>query len=415
MIDVYLLRIMRNKSDYLKLISAVPPSIDAKTRAILSDYGKYFDLFTDQTKVDMNLFLPQFKLWHTGLTDEQFLMYKGVLINAAKPVSEDIRAGIANQLNELQLGTTLANIAARFDDGDVEDIFGKVDAAQERFKLNRGANEVQFLDMEDIEYFYDDLTVTGLNYRLSCLRECMRPLIPGDFGIWAGRPGTGKTALAISEVTHMAPQLDDDQIVLWLNNESTKEKLGPRLYQAALGMDLTTLKKNRREDNIAAYRKHMGFTGRIKVVDCHGWNIGQVVRLMDDYNVGIVVFDMIDHLTGFGTEARTDLALEEMYKWGRELCVRFKCTGIALCQSSDPAEGMLFPPKNMLKDSRTGKQGACDYMIMVGMSPDINLAGQRFISIPKTKLNMDGCPADPRATVNFNGDMSRYDDVPIGE
>ena len=52
-------------------------------------------------------------------------------------------------------------------------------------------------------------------------------------------------------------------------------------------------------------------------------------------------------------------------------------------------------------------------MIMVGASNDPNLAGLRYIGMPKNKLRREGAAGDPRATVNFKPEIARYDDVPI--
>ena len=135
---------------------------------------------------------------------------------------------------------------------------------------------------------------------------------------------------------------------------------------------------------------------------------------MDDFSPGGVIYDMIDHIKGFGGEARTDLMREEMYKWAREKCVKHDCIGLATSQISADGEGLQFPNMSMLKDSKTGKQGACDALIMIGKSNDEGLQGQRFIGLPKNKLRRDGKAGDPRATVLFNPSIARYEDVPIG-
>jgi len=65
---------------------------------------------------------------------------------------------------------------------------------------------------------------------------------------------------------------------------------------------------------------------------------------------------------------------------------------------------------SMLKDSKTGKQGAVDFQVMIGRS---NLGGEevRGIGIPKNKLRREGMQGDPRAEVIFNGNTSRFTDA----
>jgi replicative DNA helicase len=123
---------------------------------------------------------------------------------------------------------------------------------------------------------------------------------------------------------------------------------------------------------------------------------------------------MIDNIRGFGDMARTDLMLEEMYKWARERSVKYDCIGLATSQISNDGDGMQFPTLGMLKDSKTGKQGACDFQLMIGASNDPGLAGSRFISLPKNKLRRPDGASDPRAEVVFDAVRARYRDIPVG-
>ena len=106
-----------------------------------------------------------------------------------------------------------------------------------------------------------------------------------------------------------------------------------------------------------------------------------------------------------------DLALEEMYKWGREIAVKYDIVGLATSQISNEGDGLQFPTMGMLKDSKTGKQGACDFQLMIGSSNDPMLQNFRYIGLPKNKLRREGGRSDPRATVKFNHGTARYEDI----
>ena len=104
---------------------------------------------------------------------------------------------------------------------------------------------------------------------------------------------------------------------------------------------------------------------------------------------------MIDNIefTHIKSDDRTDQALEKMYQWARVLGVKYHFPVIATSQISAEAEqnrnSMMWPSQGMLKDSKTGKQGAADLIIMIGRSDDITSAAvrnARFISTPKNKL-----------------------------
>jgi replicative DNA helicase len=138
-------------------------------------------------------------------------------------------------------------------------------------------------------------------------------------------------------------------------------------------------------------------------------HVGQVDAMIDAANAGIIVYDMIDKIRGFDMNGgRTDERLEEMYDWGRNTAVKYESVGLASSQISNEGDGLQFPSLGMLKDSKTGKQGACDFQIMIGASNDAGLQGYRFIGMPKNKIKREGAQGDPRATVLFDGERARY-------
>jgi len=149
------------------------------------------------------------------------------------------------------------------------------------------------------------------------------------------------------------------------------------------------------------------------VVNIHGRDAFTVEQIIDRNNAAVVVYDMIDHIRGFGDMPRTDLQLEEMYKWARVVSVEHEVIGLATSQISNEGDGLLYPTLGMLKDSKTGKQGACDFMLMIGASNDPGMQGVRYMGMPKNKLRRPGGPADPRATVNYDPQRVRYTDIPI--
>jgi len=67
----------------------------------------------------------------------------------------------------------------------------------------------------------------------------------------------------------------------------------------------------------------------------------------------------------------------------------------------------------MLKDSKTGKQGACDFQLMIGSVDDPMMRMARFIGLPKNKLRLPDGPSSPDAEVIFDAIRSRYKDIAI--
>jgi replicative DNA helicase len=417
MLDVVLLQIMKYRKEFQRLMRTVPvASIDPKTKALLDDFGKYFEKF-DHDRIDLAVFTPRFRQWHPSLTEEQFNSYKGILRQVDQDVDENTRDGILRDLYELSLGTNIANLVTKYDAGDlVMPLSDYISAELDAFKLNVGMKEVKWDDTDILDLLQEDINQDGIKWRLNILNEHMRPMVPGDFGIVAGRPDKGKTSFMSSEVTFMAAQLADDKNVLWLNNEGPSGRIRKRLYQSALGLSIRELVEMA-EDPVAlkqAYIDAVGRADKIRVVNIHGAHVGQVEAIIENSNPGIIIYDMIDNIKGFGGEARTDLQLEEMYKWARERCVKYECIGIAASQISNEGDGMQFPTLGMLKDSKTGKQGACDFQLMIGASNDLNLQYSRFIGLPKNKLRREDMPGDPHAEVTFKPNIARFEDLEYG-
>ena len=136
---------------------------------------------------------------------------------------------------------------------------------------------------------------------------------------------------------------------------------------------------------------------------------GQVERILKSSSPGIAVGDMLDHIKYAGGDTRTDLMLEEKYKWWRDCCVRYEFAGFASSQISADGEGMRFPPLDALKDSKTGKQGACDFQLMIGTSSAT--PSYRYLSLPKNKLRREGSSSTCQEQVKFNPEIARYEDL----
>ena len=160
------------------------------------------------------------------------------------------------------------------------------------------------------------------------------------------------------------------------------------------------------------YAAAVGRPDALKILDVHDWWSYEVEDAIKQLNPAIVLFDMVDNIK-FGGEVgnngqRTDQLLEAMYQWARVLGVKYGCAVLATSQISADGDGVPYPTLSMLKDSKTGKQGAADFIITLGASNDPILASSRFIGCTKNKLAREGGPRDPRCEVVFDGIRGRY-------
>lgn len=414
MLDIILLRILKYQEDHTKLIKSIPlATLDDKTKTIIAGFTKYFGMFPEHVKVDLQVFIPRFRSWHSSMDEETFNVYVSIFKNIIPDVDPNTRLGIVNDLYEADTAMRIANLCMQYEDGSLDaPLPDLISSIIDTYKLNVSNGELKWNTTDIGDLLQEDLNNDGLKWRLRSLNECMRPLRPGDFGIIAGRPDKGKTTFLSSEVTFLASQLPPDRNVVWLNNEGLSDRIKKRLYQSALGLSVTELIELNKQGKLRdLYTKAIGRLDRIRIYDIHGMHVGQVESILQQDNPGVILYDMIDNIRGFGNESRLDSQLEAMYQWGRERSVKYNAVGLATSQISADGDGLQFPTLSMLKDSKTGKQGACDFQLMIGASNDVNLDSVRYLSLPKNKLRRDDGRSDPRAEVNFRPIQGRYEDI----
>lgn len=424
-LDMTLLRVLKRRQDYENLHRLIPDRVlDPATESIIKDYGTWFKENAAAQVIDFDSFGLWLKLSHPSLADEKLALINAQLKRARSDVEPDVRAGIVERLVAAQTAKQLEDLVTSFDGG--EDIqFGQnLRAIIDRYE-ERVARQVKtpFVTVDIDDLLDEEENDDGIKWRLGVLNEYMRPLRPGDFGCVAMRPGGGKTSFFTSEITFMAPQCPDGRGVFWFNNEGPGRRIVGRCWQSALGMTFEEIGALRAKSKMAhkqAYASAIGGSDRIKVLDVHDAFSGEIEDIIREHNPYIIVLDMVDNIR-FGGELanggqRTDQVLEAMYQWARVLGVKHDCIVLCTSQLSGDAEGLTRPGLSMLKDSKTGKQGALDFLIAIGKSNDPLLAKSRFINIPKTKLNRAGKAGDPCGyEVIIDEDRGRYlmpDEVP---
>lgn len=419
--DLTLLRIMRFKEKFKAIVPALPnAALDEKTLFLLKEYRAYFGQFPEMEEITADAWKTFFETFrHKDLGHEERATYRAIMTSAFEPVSEAIEQGIMRRVYELAFATRLANIADDYNNGKEIDLKSLVQREFDGFKLDvNTTDDVSTSWVRDSigDLLGEEERDDGIRFRLDCLNWSMRPMRPGDFGIIAGRPDRGKTTFLASECTFWANQLPEDRPIVWLNNEGPGKRIIPRLYQAALGLTMPELiEMNKAGTLVQAYSDAVGGLDRIRIIDIHGMNVGQVDSILDYHNPGLVIIDMVDHIRMETGESRTDRVLEELYKHYREQAVVRECIVVATSQISADGEGLLFPGQHMLKDSKTGKQGACDFILMIGASSDPNLGGIRGIGLEKNKLTRAGRPNNPRAEVAYLPQKARYIDGGLPE
>lgn len=424
-LDMTLLRIVRKRVDYDKIIRSIPTDVlDERTRIILKDFGKFFKEYEDVEQIDYEPFWLWFKMFaHPKLSKESLEIYGQLLQGIEVDVAPGLKDGLMSRLVAADTANALLKMVERYNEGDEIDLASGLRDIVEQYENDTNRKVKQPWVQDDIEdLLQDDMHDTGLHWRLPCLNESLRPLRPGDFVIVAARPDVGKTTFFTDNLSYMAAQVDklypgEGRTILWFNNEGLGKRIKTRLYQSALDASIGDLLDKQKKGTIRQDYADIVAEGNleransiIRIMDVHDFWNHEVEDIIRAANPALIVFDMIDNIK-FGGGAnnngqRTDQLLEAMYQWGRVLGVKHDCAVMATSQISADGENMQYPMLGMLKDSKTGKQGAADVIITIGYQADFPDA--RFIGTTKNKLAREGAPKSPRCEVVFDGTHGRY-------
>lgn len=423
--ELTLLRLGMRRNSHNKLYSVIPKDVLTGNATLLWEaQHKFFSQFDVAEITD----LGAWKTWVRDVrmaanNDEDQKDLIGMVINKlGGPVDETLVPALTNNYLQQALSLEVMTAIEKWQDPDNDaDLDELVVAATDRFKDLLERTVASPIEDTPIDQLYaEDETDYGFRWRLQELRQSMRRLRPGDAIVWAARPDRGKTTTMASEVSFMIPQLDEvypgeNKTFIWFNNEGDSKSIRRRMYQAILGIKQSEMMELHKAGKLlAALHDAVGgehIFKRILIMSIHGYSSTQVMRLIKEHNPGLVVFDMVDNIrfNGLSTNGgtRTDQMLEEMYKWARDAAIMERFAVIESSQISGDGENMQFPLMSMLKDSKTGKQGACDAILMWGEQSG-NVAG-RYLGLPKNKLCLEGQPMNPKVECWFRPDIARID------
>jgi len=422
-LDTTLLQVLKHRKQYERLHRTVNTrSIDPRTKVILKDFGKYFEEAEDCEVIPLT---GEFFTWftmvaHRTLSDEDRAIYRRMFSEVEKEPSQAVKDMLVSSLLEADLAVKLADAVAAYTDEQEIDLPTVLRHTIEQYDLDVKRKVKLPMVEAGPELFEDDTNNTGFRWRWLCLNESMRPLRPGDFGLLAGRPDKGKSTAISDNITFMAQQIPEvygpgsGRSILWLNNEGPGSRILKRCVQSALGLPTSRLVEKQKDGSLwKDYAEALGGDQHaIKVFNIHGMKSWQVEEILRQVKPALVVFDMIDNVNFDGAVInggqRTDQLLEGMYQWARELAVRFECPIIATSQISADGDGLAYPTLSMLKDSKTGKQGAADFIITIGAKNEPGFEALRFVGLTKNKLEIEGKPKSPKAELILDGPAGRY-------
>lgn len=416
--DALILQALTDKARYRALRDAVPVSmLSPESQTVLAWYPLYFQAYPEHERIDWAAMDALVKL-RSGYNAEQMAIMRHALAQAAAPVDEVAVKGVVNSLYERDFSGRAAALIARYQAGEEVDLVYELHRMTDSTARTLAqSTSAQWIDDSIEDILKQEEKDYGLKFPTSVLSGAIKGVLGGASVAIAGRPDKGKTSLIAFILAHFAKQLDNyfdpERPILWLNNEGKGQRIVPRIYQAALGLDMDELVALSNAGELRArYEAVVGRVDRIRVKDMHGASFAQIEQVIESMRPCVVVWDMMANFrlgssSGGGNKADE---IEEKWQVAREMAVRHDFVSLGTVQISNEGGNMLYPPYSALKDSKTGIQGATDIILMLGALDTPEMASLRGFSTPKNKYQMPGKPSHVQSEVYFHASKCQFQD-----
>lgn len=415
-INKTLLQVLRTREGYQRLAGAIKPGLfDKEIRLLLEEIARYWKANPDIEEIQIEVFAQNFRLKHQSLSEAEWSVYQDILLLMQENPDEAIATELVRALKTMQFSKELDETNTRYSIGEDIDIFESI-----RDLIDKYENDVRKSASDDWckadleEIIMDETKGLTLTPRLKCLQNAMPGLRTGMQIIVAARPGKGKTSFCADLITGIMQQPEfqqEQRPVLWFNNEGKAIRIKGTCIRAALRKDFNDIVSMGADKATKEFERVTGGRDSFRIYDIHGRDYRHLERIIENAHPLIVVWDMLDNVRGFrgAGNNRTDERLEQLYQWSRECSVKYDFLSIPTSQISNDGAGLQWVPDSCLKDSKTGKQGACDAILTIGTESKVGFEHSRFLYLPKTKFTpVKGFPADLRSEVYFDETIAAF-------
>jgi len=410
-----LLQVLKYRDQWDKLRSSILLNeFDKEVRAVLNAIKKYWNNHDDD-EMNMEVFVSGFFIANK-IPESERLFYNKLFEVMSQEPDEAVSKDIIRDLRLMEFGKEILDAHDDYTIGKDIDLYETVRRTVSDFEgdIRRDAN-TGYCNANVHEIIEDEKHGTFLPWHLDCLRRAMPNLRTGMQVIVAARPGKGKTSFLAHADVHFLQESflsSSDRPIVWFNNEGKKIRVKGNHVRAALRKDFTEIGELGWAKAQEQYLDVLGRDDRLRIYDIHGRDYLYLERILENDKPAVVVWDMLDNIKGFyGSKGndRKDQQLEALYQWARECAVKYDFLSLPTSQISVEGADKQWVPESCLKDSKTGKQGACDAIITIGSIEREGFQNSRFIYVPKTKFSpAKGFPADCRTEVVFDPARSLY-------
>lgn len=214
----------------------------------------------------------------------------------------------------------------------------------------------------------------------------------------AARPEVGKTALCVN--ASCAAAMRGFRVFYYANEEPIVDVIMRHVSNLS-GMNSKHIKENPAKAQEIAESRGLGNIIFVYADRNTPW---EVRALAKKHRPDLLVVDQVRNLN-MRCDGMTEL-LERAGKALREIAASCDCVVLGITQAGDSAQGKAILSMSDIDSSKTGFQGACDVLVLMGMSPDLEAQGRRCITLAKNKVSGD----HTSFYVNIDASLSRIND-----
>lgn len=207
-------------------------------------------------------------------------------------------------------------------------------------------------------------------------------ILGGHHIISYARPEAGKTTFGI---TCGQGFLKQGLNGIYLMNEDRRDDIELRFIQAALEKPASFLKDKANSEWVRAKLEKMGYYDNVLYADCNPGSLVDIRRMFKKYKPKWFICDQLRNLDPGKSESNTG-RLDTVARSLRDLLKEFDVAGVSLTQAGDSASGKAVLDMSDVDSSKTGIPAACDVLIGMGVTNELQAVGQRCLSIVKNKM-----------------------------
>lgn len=204
---------------------------------------------------------------------------------------------------------------------------------------------------------------------------------PGHHIILFGRPEAGKSGFAINQT---AVSLKQGLKVLYVGNEEPLVNTQIRLLARLTGTPLPKLKGDP-EALAGAYGRAEAVWDRAFFLEALSGRMAEIEAEVRRVKPDVMIVDQMRNISMPGNQGRV-LELDHVAREIRRLTTAHGLVTLSITQAGDSGDQKQVLSMGDIDWSNTGIQAACDMLVGLGVTDELERQGKRWISLPKNKI-----------------------------